>query len=105
MPVPPETASTGQQIQMKHVCEGAVQACQSEASLQQRNIKRRTVVGDHHFEPLQQVAKGQQHRRLFIEIADEILRRVEVLAFEVTEADKKWNHARTTLNARGLRIE
>src|SRR5678816_553964 len=96
--VSPELSRSEQQIEMGHRLERMIEPGQSESRFEQWQVERCAVVGHDHLELPEMVSQRQQHRRLFVEIANEVLNHVEIRAGEVANSHKEWAYARAPLN-------
>src|SRR5262245_4406941 len=68
--VTPQLSRREEQIEVRHRAKWAVQPGQRETGFKQWNVKSGAVVRDDKLESLQQLTERNQHRRLFIEVAN-----------------------------------
>src|SRR6266705_1758788 len=90
---------------MRHAAKRAVEPGECESGLEQRNIECGTVIGDDKIEAPEQLAERVQHGGLFVEVADEILEQVELVAREVADPDQERTHTRSALQACRLSVQ
>src|SRR5690348_4653510 len=84
---------------------GPSAARQYEAGLQERQVKAAAVERHQTTRPLEQGGQRGQQRRLFVEIAHEMLDDDEAIAIEPPRPNQKRIRARAAGEAGGLRVE
>src|SRR5205823_13404844 len=89
----PEAPRRKEQVEVRHPLKRAVEPCQCESRFQQRKIERRAVVCDDKLESLDELGECMQHGRLFIEVPDEVLNHMKLVAGKVAKADEERTHA------------
>jgi hypothetical protein len=77
----------------------------NEARLEERNVEAAAVEGDEPRRTLQQRRQRRQQRRLFVEVAHEVLRDDEAIILAPAGADEKGVGAGTAGQARRLGVE
>ena len=101
----PEAPRRKEQVEVRHPWKRAVEPRQCESRFEQRKIERRAVVCDDKLESLDELGERMQHGRLFIEVPDEVLNHMKLVAGKVAKADEKRTHARAALHPCRLGIE
>jgi len=78
---------------MRHAWKGSLEPGECESGLEQRQIERRAVIGNDQIKAPEPLAQRVQHGGLFVEITDEVLEQVELVAGEVADACKERTHS------------
>src|SRR5437773_645544 len=102
MTIPPEPPRRKKKVEVRHIGEWTIEARQRKSRFKQRKVEGSPVVCDDQLKWLEQFGKGEQHRRLFIEIANEKLNHVELITGEISQADKERTYADTALHPGGF---
>src|SRR5262245_23668753 len=89
MPISPKLPCGKKQIKMGHRLERILKAHQLKSCLKQRNIECYAVISDSQFESAELFTERQERGGFFIEVGDEVLHHVEMVARKIDDADKE----------------
>src|SRR5213593_2141604 len=103
--VPPQPPRRKQKIEMSHAMEWTVEPRKRPSSLQQWQIERGAIVGNDKIKAPQTLAQRRKHGGLFIEVPDEVLAHVKLVANEVADTRQEGTHSGTALDAGCLCVQ